>query len=239
MTDMTIRMYRSLLSFLLLPLLAYAIDQASIDFLRINSEKEDVKTLFSGLQYKILKKGPGQHHPTPNSPCSCHYEGRFIDGKVFESSYDNGSPVTIAPQEVIQGWTEAMQLMQVGDKFELYIPPELAYGDEGAGKLIPGGAVLIFQMEMLEIKGDKLPALTCDPADPKTCSDKENAYVAKMRQKSQEDLQRQMMRLVKTMDPSMDQEKKDWIMRRSWILKLLTTAFRDQTGERNTRTVEL
>merc|ERR1712110_828520 len=89
-------------------------------FLAENAKKEGVVTLPSGLQYKVLRKGEGAHHPTKDSPCECHYEGTLIDGTEFDSSYARGSPTTFAPNQVIKGWTEAMQLMVEGDKWEMY-----------------------------------------------------------------------------------------------------------------------
>lgn len=88
-----------------------------------------------------------------DTPCKCHYAGTLIDGTEFDSSYKRGSPLTFAPNQVIKGWTEALQIMEEGAKWELYIPSELGYGDRGAGGSIPGGAVLIFTLELLEITG--------------------------------------------------------------------------------------
>jgi FKBP-type peptidyl-prolyl cis-trans isomerase FklB len=107
----------------------------------------------SGLLYKEVRPGVGKT-PTVDSPCDCHYSGKLIDGTEFDSSYKRGAPLTFAPNQVIKGWTEAMQLMKEGGKWELYIPSELAYGDSGAGSLIPGGAVLVFELELLKVKGD-------------------------------------------------------------------------------------
>ena len=110
----------------------------------------------SGLQYKVLCAGAGDSHPLSNSPCACHYEGRcasdYPAGKKFDSSYDRGSPTTFAPNQVIGGWTEAMQLMVEGDKWEMYLPANLAYGDNGR---VAG--CLVFTMEIIEIKGGKKP----------------------------------------------------------------------------------
>ena len=126
-------------------------------FLAENKNKTGVVTLPSGLQYKVLNEGNGTEHPTIDSPCQVNYEGELIDGTVFDSSYARGEPSTFAPNQVIEGWTEAMQMMVVGDKWELYIPSELAYGDRGYPPVIPGGDVLIFQMELLDILGDTIP----------------------------------------------------------------------------------
>merc|ERR1719491_2753013 len=102
-------------------------------FLEVNGLKEGVITLPSGLQYRVLRAGDGTESPLADSECSCHYEGRtadvWPDGEKFDSSYDRGEPTSFAPNQVIGGWTEAMQLMVEGDKWEMYIPSHLAYGD--------------------------------------------------------------------------------------------------------------
>merc|ERR1711912_89236 len=116
---------------------------------------------------KVLRKGSGTAHPLVGTPCECHYKGTLIDGTQFDSSYDRGSPTTFAPNQVIKGWTEAMQLMVEGDKWEMYIPSELGYGDSGSPPKIGGGVVLIFRMEIIKINGDKVPANRCDPGSLK------------------------------------------------------------------------
>jgi FKBP-type peptidyl-prolyl cis-trans isomerase FklB len=102
---------------------AAATNAAGVKFLASNKDKDGVVTLPSGLQYKVLRKGDGTDHPLVNSPCECHYEGRtaanYPDGPVFDSSYARGQPTTFAPNQVIGGWTEAMQLMVEGDKWEM------------------------------------------------------------------------------------------------------------------------
>ena len=125
-------------------------------FLAENKLKEGVVTLPSGLQYKVLRAGTGDSSPLPDSPCDCHYEGRcakdWPTGKTFDSSYERGAPTTFAPNQVIKGWTEAMQLMVEGDKWEMYIPSNLAYGDNGR---VAG--CLVFTMEIIKIKGGTKP----------------------------------------------------------------------------------
>jgi FKBP-type peptidyl-prolyl cis-trans isomerase FklB len=122
-------------------------------FLAENSKKEGVVTLPSGLQYKILKEGEGQS-PTINDQVTCHYRGTFIDGKVFDSSYDRGEPAQFPVNGVIKGWTEALQLMKPGSKWMLYIPAELGYGDQNVPGIEPN-SVLIFEVELLSVeKGD-------------------------------------------------------------------------------------
>ena len=119
----------------------------------------------SGLQYKVLTPGTGDAHPMVNTRCKCHYAGTLIDGTKFDSSYDRGQPTSFAPSQVIKGWTEAMQLMVQGDKWELYIPSDLAYGDRGRPPKIPGGAVLVFTIEIIEINGDTVPATKSESSD--------------------------------------------------------------------------
>jgi FKBP-type peptidyl-prolyl cis-trans isomerase FklB len=106
--------------------------------------EQDVVATGSGLLYKVLKSGPdGAKKPKVDTPCECHYKGTLIDGREFDSSYSRGMPATFAPNQVIKGWTEAMQLMKEGDHWELYIPSELAYGDANrSAELVP---VLLFR----------------------------------------------------------------------------------------------
>lgn len=120
-------------------------------FLAANKKKDGVKVLESGLQYKVIKSGDGKS-PTDKDTVVTHYKGNLINGDVFDSSYDRGQPATFPVTGVIKGWTEALQKMKVGDKWELYVPPELGYGANGAGQKIGPNSVLIFEIELLEIK---------------------------------------------------------------------------------------
>lgn len=125
-------------------------------FLEENASKEGVVQLPSGLQYKIIKEQSDKSKPSPkaNTSCKCHYSGRLVDGTQFDSSYKRGKPTTFAPNQVVKAWTEAMQLMREGDKWELYVPAALGYGERGTpGGPIPGGAALIFEMELVEVGG--------------------------------------------------------------------------------------
>src|ERR1700733_3851021 len=121
-------------------------------FLAANKTKEGVVTLPSGLQYKILTQGTGPK-PTAADSVICNYRGTLIDGKEFDSSYKRGQPATFPVGQVIKGWTEALQLMPVGSKWQLFVPADLAYGDRGAGPDIGPGATLIFEVELISIKG--------------------------------------------------------------------------------------
>ncbi|MFQ5651515.1 MAG: FKBP-type peptidyl-prolyl cis-trans isomerase [bacterium] len=120
-------------------------------FLEENKEKEGVLTTASGLQYKVLKEGAGPK-PKATDRVTVHYRGTLIDGREFDSSYKRGEPATFPLNRVIPGWTEGLQLMNVGSKYEFYIPSRLAYRDRGAGGLIGPGATLIFQVELLKIQ---------------------------------------------------------------------------------------
>jgi FKBP-type peptidyl-prolyl cis-trans isomerase len=134
-------------------------------FLAANKTKEGVVTLPSGLQYKILTAGTGPK-PTAADTVVCNYKGTLINGKEFDSSYKRGQPATFPVSQVIKGWTEAVQLMPVGSKWELFIPSDLAYGDRGAGPDIGPNATLIFEVELLSIKpsGGLTPAVPAKPA---------------------------------------------------------------------------
>jgi FKBP-type peptidyl-prolyl cis-trans isomerase FklB len=126
--------------------------KVGIDFLKENAQKEGVVTLPSGLQYKVLKQGNGAVAKA-NDKVKVKYEGRLIDGTVFDSTDKHGGdPVTFSPSQVIKGWTEALCLMPVGSKWQLYIPQELAYGPRGAGNDIPPYSTLIFDVEVIDIE---------------------------------------------------------------------------------------
>jgi len=191
-------------------------------FLDENSKKPGVITLPSGLQYKVLRTGDGSDSPTADSSCECHYEGRtasnWPEGPKFDSSYDRGSPTSFAPNQVIKGWTEAMQLMVEGDKWEMYIPSELGYGDNGSPPKIGGGDVLVFTMEIIKIKGDKKPASRCDVKTLEKCTDKEKEYVAKQQQKGKEKVEAELKRLEGMKGGQMKEDKLSWLNNRIKLL---------------------
>lgn len=120
------------------------------EFLAKNAKAEGVQVTKSGLQYKVIKSGTGAT-PTPEDQVKCNYKGTLVNGKVFDASAKHGGPATFPVGGVIKGWTEALQLMKVGDKWELYIPADLAYGNQSMGPDLPGGSTLIFEIELLDI----------------------------------------------------------------------------------------
>jgi FKBP-type peptidyl-prolyl cis-trans isomerase FklB len=118
-------------------------------FLAENKTKPGVVTLPSGLQYMVLQEGTGPK-PVATDKVRCHYQGTLIDGTIFDSSIKRGQPIDFAVTGVIRGWTEALQLMNVGSKWRLFIPSDLAYGDQGSGAITPG-STLIFDVELIDI----------------------------------------------------------------------------------------
>ncbi len=127
-------------------------NQADADaFLAANKSKEGIKTTASGLQYQVITTGAGKT-PSATDRVSVHYHGTLKDGTVFDSSVDRGTPAEFPVNGVIKGWTEALQLMKEGDKWRLFIPPGLAYGERGAGAKIGPNTMLIFDVELLEVK---------------------------------------------------------------------------------------
>lgn len=124
---------------------------AGAKFLAENGKRKGVTTTASGLQYEVIKAGDGPK-PVPTDKVNVHYHGTLLNGKVFDSSVERKEPITFGVQEVIKGWTEALQLMPVGSKYKLYIPSDLAYGDNGAGADIGPGETLVFEVELLKIE---------------------------------------------------------------------------------------
>merc|ERR1712232_1044779 len=176
-------------------------------------------------------------HPTVDSPCECYYAGTTPsltpkahevpddteklnkDWDDFDSSYDRGEPTSFAPNQVIKGWTEAMQLMVEGDKWEMYIPSELGYGEGGQGGKIKGGDVLVFRMEIVNIKGSKKPADKCDIDTKKGCNDKQTKFIEKHGVATKEKRTAELKRLEGMTGGQMKDEAKNWLMSRIKLLQ--------------------
>ena len=126
-----------------------AADNKNQQYLQQHATEQGVISMPSGLQYKVLAKGSGTS-PGPTDTVTVHYRGTLLDGTEFDSSYKRGEPASFPVNRVIAGWTEALQLMHEGDKWELTIPPELGYGSRGAGSAIPGDSILVFEVELLK-----------------------------------------------------------------------------------------
>lgn len=120
-------------------------------FLQANAARDEVTTTASGLQYEVLEAGSGDT-PTVQSNVVTHYHGTLVDGTVFDSSVERGEPAEFGVSQVIPAWTEALQLMSVGDKWRIACPPELAYGEQGAGDAIPPNTALVFEIHLIDIK---------------------------------------------------------------------------------------
>ena len=130
---------------------AYTQNKASGEaFLAENAKKEGVTVLPSGLQYEVITAGNGKK-PSATDRVQCHYEGTLIDGTIFDSSIKRGEPAVFGVNQVIKGWVEALQLMQEGAKWRLYIPYDMAYGEHGAGEMIPPYSALIFDVELIKV----------------------------------------------------------------------------------------
>ena len=130
---------------------AYEQNKASGEaFLANNAKKEGVVVLPSGLQYEVITEGNGKK-PSATDSVQCHYEGTLIDGTIFDSSIKRGEPAVFGVNQVIKGWVEALQLMQEGAKWRLYIPYDMAYGEHGAGEMIPPYSALVFDVELIKV----------------------------------------------------------------------------------------
>jgi hypothetical protein len=164
-------------------------NEASQRFLEENANKPGVVTTSSGLQYKIIRTGLGQFHPHHDSPTDCHYRGTLVDGVTeFESSYDGytGRPAFHSPKQMVKGRAEAAQMMVEGDKWEIYVPADLAYEDKGNGDVVKPGDALIYTMEIIKILGSKRMedhVARCNIKIKSRCNEKEIKYLNKAQKK--------------------------------------------------------
>jgi FKBP-type peptidyl-prolyl cis-trans isomerase FklB len=126
-------------------------EELASQFMAANAARDEVSTTASGLQYEVLETGSGDK-PGPQSTVVTHYHGTLLDGTVFDSSVERGEPAEFGVHQVIPGWTEALQMMSVGDKWRIACPPKLAYGEQGAGDSIPPNTALVFEIHLIAIK---------------------------------------------------------------------------------------
>lgn len=120
-------------------------------FLDDYKKQDNVQTTDSGIVYRLIEKGDSEVSPNPSQIVTVHYEGKLINGEVFDSSFKRGTPAKFGLNQVIPGWTEGLQLMHVGDTMELVIPPNLAYGAQGINGVIPGNSTLVFKVQLIDI----------------------------------------------------------------------------------------
>merc|ERR1712032_896896 len=201
-----------------------------------NKAREGVVTLKSGLQYKVLKKGPGKMHPLKDTSCECHYAGTTLaltpdaidkeesEWNEFDSSYKRGQPTSFAPNQVIKAWTEAMQLMVEGDKWEMYIPSELGYGDSGSGEKIKGGDMLIFRMELLKINGNTKRAIPCDLKTKDNCEPKEVEILTAWGKRSKVDVDAEIKKLSVKLDGTLKTAEREHVTYTVKMLKQISKA---------------
>ena len=131
---------------------ASAVKKAGQKFLAENAKKSGVISMPGGWQYQVLKKSESTEHPKATDRVKCHYHGTLIDGTVFDSSVDRGEPTSFSLTEVIRGWTIAVSMMTIGSKWRIFLPSDLAFGDNASGEKIPGGSTLVFEIELLAIE---------------------------------------------------------------------------------------
>lgn len=217
-------------------LAAWATNEAGLQFLEEFKTREGVTALKSGLLYRVLKKGAGKHHPKKDSPCLCHYTGTTPtltpnaiemaseDWDQFDSSYKGGKPISFAPNQVIKAWTEAMQIMVEGDKWELVIPSELGYGEGGSGAKIKGGDVLIFHIEMIEITGGKVRAVKCNLHTREDCYVSELTLLDKWSKKSLDGLDAELKVLKVQLGGALKKEARETIDEEAKMIKQIIKA---------------
>lgn len=143
---------------------------AGAKFLEENGKRDGVKTTDSGLQYEVITQADGAQ-PGPDDVVTVHYEGTLTDGTVFDSSIKRGTPIDLPVGGVIPGWVEGLQLMHVGEKYKLFIPSELAYGEQSPSPMIPANSVLVFDLELLGIKGDEDAAAPAAAVEPEAAEE--------------------------------------------------------------------
>lgn len=216
--------------------LAFASKEESEKWLAENSQKKGVVTHPSGVQYKVLKKGDGNEHPTMDSRPRIHFEGRLIDGKVFDSTSNRGEdsgPIAFSPRTSIKGWMEIVPLMVVGDKWELYIPSDLAYGDIGSKMpKVDGGEAVIFEIELIGISGKTNPTSKCDAKTLSDCDEKEKKYIDKVKQKfPTADMMWAELTRIHKISGGMSKDSRLWSAIRTKILMDLKHAAVDATDE--------
>eukprot|EP00302_Diacronema_sp_CCMP2436_P016534 CAMPEP_0179855988 /NCGR_PEP_ID=MMETSP0982-20121206/10864_1 /TAXON_ID=483367 /ORGANISM="non described non described, Strain CCMP 2436" /LENGTH=250 /DNA_ID=CAMNT_0021742185 /DNA_START=221 /DNA_END=974 /DNA_ORIENTATION=- len=227
--DAGLGLHAQLCASLLLAAFTPAAAKEGAAWLAANGQKDGVVSLPSGLQYKVLRRGHGDAHPAPGSSCECHYKGQqavdWPEGPEFDSSYSRGSPSSFAPNQVIGGWTEAMQLMVEGDTWELYIPSELAYGARGSPPSIKPDATLVFTIEIIKINGEKVPAAPrCDVGTLEGCTEEESKYVAKQQARIAPERAAEIKRLQGLVGTKAAPAKVAWIRARLHLLMLIVAA---------------
>eukprot|EP00747_Dinoflagellata_sp_TGD_P167155 gnl/TRDRNA2_/TRDRNA2_191101_c0_seq1.p1 gnl/TRDRNA2_/TRDRNA2_191101_c0~~gnl/TRDRNA2_/TRDRNA2_191101_c0_seq1.p1 ORF type:complete len:335 (+),score=82.13 gnl/TRDRNA2_/TRDRNA2_191101_c0_seq1:69-1007(+) len=233
-----------ILGSLLLTLSDAGTTEFGLHFLRVNKERDGVKVLESGLQYKVLSKGSGKFNPKEDAEVEVNYAQTtpsLTDGaelkhesewKAFDSSYERGKPEKIIPKEMMSGWREALLLMVEGDKWDLFIPSELAYGEDGGkhwGKedLVKPGDVIIMRLELLKIKGEKTPRKRiafCDVKSREGCSEEEESFLNEWTKKPLSRIEEQLKVLKKKLDTVLKTAEREKAKMQQQLLKQIAKA---------------
>lgn len=208
-------------------------------FLEGHRKREFTRKLDDGLLVDVFRDGDGLDHPTEDSPCEINWEGRiaqdFPNGKKFGSTFDSGESVTLAPNQVMPGWKQAMLQMVEGDKWELYVPAELAYSDEDRPAGVGADDALVFIVEIVKIKGGRKSASHCNVITEEYCKDKEIEYISKLKglgaPEGPKKIKKELTRL-KSMEASgasnMNEEKRSWLAARINLLEKLSKMPHDE-----------
>jgi hypothetical protein len=206
-------------------------NEAGVQFLQENKLKPGVVMLPSGLQYKILQSGEGTKHPKPDSECKVDYEAVTLDGSQIDSSYIMGEPYVFAPNEVLPGMQEALQLMVEGDTWELYVSAELGVRDADRDDTVEG-EVIIYTVKLVEIEGDVIPAM-CKVDGFVRCSDKEIKYIERIREWDASKHASEYQRLKGIQGSKVKKELKLWLDQRVNILVQTPKPFKPVGNEKD------
>jgi len=213
-----------IVTFVFMPYFSHAkTNEVGMKFLEKLKTRKDLTFLPSGVMYKILRNGRGIFHPTTKSKCASHHSVKLIDGTIVDSTYSRNSPTILSPKSVLKGLGEVMKLMVRGDKWRIYLPSEVAFGDRGNPPTIRQGSVVIFVLEIISIRGGKKLAHKCKVSTLKGCTKKEKKFVKRMNKRTIALINKELLRLKKMQLRQMKPRLRLWLQRRVAIIKQIRT----------------